>query len=59
MILDLTRQFLSNSTLGLFGAGHLGRTIAKGLLDVGPRGIISPSVIEDPKRLIMSWLSPV
>jgi len=35
VILDLTRQFLGNSTLGLFGAGHLGRAIAKGLLDVG------------------------
>ena len=35
MILDLTRQFLGDSTLGLFGAGQLGRAIAKGLLDIG------------------------
>ena len=35
MSLDLTRQFLGDSTIGFFGAGHLGRAIAEGLLDVG------------------------
>ena len=35
MSLELTCQFLGISTVGLFGAGHLGRAIAKGLLDAG------------------------
>lgn len=35
MSFDLTRKFLGNSILGLFGTGHLGRAIAKGLLDAG------------------------
>ena len=30
--LDLTRRFLGDTSLGLFGAGHLGRAIAVGLL---------------------------
>jgi pyrroline-5-carboxylate reductase len=32
---DLTRQFLGDAILGLFGAGHLGRGVAEGLLDGG------------------------
>lgn len=33
MSFDLINRFLSDSTIGLFGAGHLGRAIAKGLLE--------------------------
>jgi pyrroline-5-carboxylate reductase len=35
MVFELCRQFLGDSTIGLFGAGHLGRAIAKGFLDAG------------------------
>lgn len=35
MSLDLTCRFLGDSAIGLFGAGHLGREIAKGLLAAG------------------------
>lgn len=42
MCLDLTRHFLGDEILGLFGAGHLGRAIAEGLLEVGlPRRNLS------------------
>lgn len=33
--LDLVGRFLGDSAIGLFGAGHLGRAIAKGLLTAG------------------------
>lgn len=33
--LDDVREFLGRHALGIFGAGHLGRTIAQGLLDAG------------------------
>lgn len=37
-----TYQFLRNSTLGIFGAGHLGRALASGLLDTGfPRQMLA------------------
>ena len=35
MSLDLTSQYLGGKTLGIFGAGHLGRALAEGLLRVG------------------------
>ncbi|MBI2515830.1 MAG: NAD(P)-binding domain-containing protein [Opitutae bacterium] len=35
MNLELTGRFLGDATLGLFGAGHLGRAIAQGLLAAG------------------------
>jgi len=35
MSFDLIKQFVGNSTIGLFGAGHLGKAIAKGLLAAG------------------------
>ncbi len=35
MPFTLISQFLGESAIGLFGAGHLGRTIAKGLLEAG------------------------
>jgi pyrroline-5-carboxylate reductase len=35
MILELTRQFIGTSTLGMVGAGHLARAIALGLLEAG------------------------
>jgi pyrroline-5-carboxylate reductase len=35
--LDSVYEFLGNLTLGIFGAGHLGRVIAQGLLDAGLR----------------------
>ena len=35
MSFDLISQFLGDSTIGLFGAGHLGKAIAKGLLAAG------------------------
>ncbi|OPY13840.1 MAG: Pyrroline-5-carboxylate reductase [Syntrophus sp. PtaB.Bin001] len=35
MSFELTLQFLGNSTIGLFGAGHLGKAIAEGLLKAG------------------------
>jgi pyrroline-5-carboxylate reductase len=39
--LDLTRQYLDGQTVGIFGAGHLGRAIAKSLLGLGlPRNQI-------------------
>jgi hypothetical protein len=39
--LELTRQFLGGSTIGLIGAGNLGRAIASALLDIGlpPRNL--------------------
>jgi pyrroline-5-carboxylate reductase len=42
MTLEITRRFLDGALLGLFGAGHLGRTFASSLLDSGlPRGAIA------------------
>jgi pyrroline-5-carboxylate reductase len=42
MSFDLITQFLGDSTIGLFGAGHLGRAIASGLLAAGlPRRNLS------------------
>jgi pyrroline-5-carboxylate reductase len=35
MSFEHVRQFLGNSIIGLFGAGHLGRAIAEGLLQAG------------------------
>jgi len=35
MDFELTRRFLGSSVLGLFGAGHLGRSIATGLVKAG------------------------
>jgi pyrroline-5-carboxylate reductase len=35
MPFTLCRQFLEHSTIGLFGAGHLGRAVATGLLAAG------------------------
>jgi pyrroline-5-carboxylate reductase len=35
MSFELVNQFLGDSTIGLFGAGHLGRAIAKGFLEAG------------------------
>jgi pyrroline-5-carboxylate reductase len=35
MSLELIQRFLGGSTIGLFGAGHLGRAIAEGLLEAG------------------------
>jgi len=35
MTLELTRQFLGTSTLGMVGAGHLAKAIALGLLEAG------------------------
>lgn len=35
MSFDRIAHFLGNSTMGLFGAGHLGRAIAKGFLEAG------------------------
>ncbi len=35
MVMKHTCQFLDASTLGIFGAGHMGRAIARGLLDAG------------------------
>lgn len=35
MSFELISQFLADSTMGLFGAGHLGKAIAKGLLEAG------------------------
>jgi len=40
--LHLTRQYLGGETLGIFGAGHLGRAVADGLLRLGlPRNQIA------------------
>ena len=40
--MENTYQFLEFSTLGIFGAGHLGRAIACGLLDAGfPRHMLT------------------
>jgi len=39
--LDLTRQYLDGQAIGIFGAGHLGRAVAYGLLRLGlPRNQI-------------------
>jgi pyrroline-5-carboxylate reductase len=39
--LDLTRQYLDGQAIGIFGAGHLGRAMADGLLGLGlPRNQI-------------------
>ena len=35
MSFEQAKQFAGNATIGLFGAGHLGRAIARGLLDAG------------------------
>ena len=41
MSLDLTRQYLDGQAIGIFGAGHLGRAVADGLLGLGlPRNQI-------------------
>ena len=34
-VMKRTHQFLDSSTLGVFGVGHFGRAIARGLLDAG------------------------
>ena len=35
MNFELIKQFLGDSSIGIFGAGHLGRAITKGLLEAG------------------------
>lgn len=54
-------QFIGSSTLGMFGAGHLGRAIARGLLEAGfPRHrliVCHRGSAETQRRLVEAGLS--
>ena len=58
MSFDLISQFLDDSTIRLFGAGHLGKAIAKGLLAAGLPDGISLSAIVVRRRQIENLLPP-